>query len=157
MLNKFSQFKLLSLITLIICQNCAYSPPLQEMSDARQSIRAATEVGVNRYFPTIMQKITEQLADAEKNLDLANYQDAEQQALIAKNDAIRIRNLVIKLLAIMEIITQYGNKIFDLAAEIKILIQQALDASLNNNEDLTMLLIERAYQQSQLLINNQTN
>ena len=133
---KINQLRWLSLMALMIFQSCAYAPPIQEMSDARQAIRAAREIGADHYFPKMMQQIDEQIDNAEKKLELADYEGAAKLALIAKNNAIKIRNFVLNLIKIKDIIAQVEKKIIDLPSHVLFIFKQILEAVLKNDENL---------------------
>jgi len=76
------------LLALLLAPGCAVSPPVQEMSDARQAIRAAESAGADS-----------RLADARRLLELAQssleagaYGEARHRALDAREAALRARD-----------------------------------------------------------------
>jgi Domain of unknown function (DUF4398) len=88
----FSRLALRALTPLLLTTSlvgCASSPPVQEMSDARQAIMAAEEADAEAYAPAT-------LADARRYLDIAEqlirdevYGPARMNAVRAKNRAVR--------------------------------------------------------------------
>jgi hypothetical protein len=78
---------LVSSLLLVACAGA----PVQEMSDARQAIQAAREVGANRYVPAELSSAERYLDQAEKQLELGAYGKARRHALAAKEEAIRAR------------------------------------------------------------------
>ncbi|CAK0738007.1 putative Lipoprotein [Gammaproteobacteria bacterium] len=136
------------LIVVVVLSGCAYAPPIQEMSDARQSVRAAADVEADRYFPTLMKDVVAQLTTAEKRLAVADYRGAEQQALAAKSDAVRVRGMVLTLTSTMELITQ-AERITQLKPSTRAILQQALNAALQGGEAVAMVLAEQARQEAE--------
>lgn len=84
-----NKFKLLPLL-LGLLVGCA-SAPVQEMSDARQAIQAARDAGAERYVPEAFSGAERLLNQAEKELELGMYSDAQRTAVAAKETAIRAR------------------------------------------------------------------
>ena len=89
------------LIFFMICivaaftSSCALTPPVQEMSNARQTISAAHEVKANVYAP-------KQLLAAERFMELAStamasgdYLSAREYAVEAQQYAIKARQLAV--------------------------------------------------------------
>lgn len=62
--------------------------PVQEMSDARQAIEAATQAGGNQKAPTQMQEARTALSRAETALKGMQYKTARQLAQQARAKAI---------------------------------------------------------------------
>lgn len=65
------------------------SAPVQEMSDARQAIRAAEAAGAERYAPEPLQKAHQLLERAQRRLEAGSYFDARHYALEARDSAIQ--------------------------------------------------------------------
>lgn len=68
---------------------CASSPPVQEMSDARQAIMAAEQAEADQYAPTTLADARRYLAEAEQLLREEAYGQARMNAVRAKNRAVR--------------------------------------------------------------------
>ncbi len=81
------------LITLLlISAGCASTPPVQEMSDARQAVQAAREVHAERYAPISLSEAERLLEEATRQLRAKNYRKARENALAAKKMALKARH-----------------------------------------------------------------
>jgi hypothetical protein len=87
-----------AIVVLIVSTNpgCA-TAPVQEMSDARQAIASAREAGANEHAPEDLASAEQRLADAEKALRAGDYEQARTNALAAKEEAFKARNLAVSL------------------------------------------------------------
>jgi len=88
--------KALIITLLLLFVGCAVAPT-QEMSDARQAVRAAQDAGANRHAP-------ETLKDAEKQLDRAgaelhnhDFREARKDAVAAKAYAINAQEMTLAI------------------------------------------------------------
>ena len=72
---------------LLALAACATSPPVQEMSDARQAIAAAKEAGAETYAAEQLGDAEGKLASAEEHLQSGVYWLAKRDADDAKNTA----------------------------------------------------------------------
>ena len=82
-------FRLLCLCVVLVA--CATSPPVQEMSDARQAIAAAREAGAQQYAPEELAEAEQLLAAAEHYLKAGTstgYWNAGNAAVSAKETAL---------------------------------------------------------------------
>jgi len=140
-----------NLIVVVVLSGCAYAPPIQEMSDARQSARAALDAGADRYFPTIMERVDAGLAQAEQELELTDYQSAEQKALAAKNDAVRARTLVLALTSTLDVVAQ-AEHIATLNPNTRTILRQAIEAASRGEEAVAMVLVEQARQEAESVL-----
>lgn len=75
---------------------CATAPPVQEMSDARQAIRAAEAVGAARRSPDSLLAAQRLLQEAQTQLEAGAYTSARRYALDARDAAIRAREVATK-------------------------------------------------------------
>jgi len=123
------------------------------MSDARQSTRAAVDAGADRYFPTIMRNVNAQLAEAERQLAMVDYRGAEQQALAAKSEALWVRGMVLALTSSVEIVAQ-AERITKLELNAHSTLRQALNAALQGDEAVAMVLAEQARREADLALEN---
>ena len=80
-------FKLYVVILLLLLTGCAVAP-VQEMSDARQAIEAALEVGAGSLASAEMKRAEELLQQAEQALAEHNYRLAREQAEAAREQAV---------------------------------------------------------------------
>ena len=96
-LKSFSAF-VLAMYTLASLVGCA-SYPTQELSDARQAIRAAEEVGANEHFPNLFNKASDLLTKAESELNGSSpkFTNAKSKALEAKQEAVKARHLTVAI------------------------------------------------------------
>ena len=85
-LRKFGFF---SVVFVVMLAACAVAPPVQEMSNARQSIKAAEEVGAQEYAAELLEDAKERLKDASDKLEAGEYEEARQDAMDAKEYAIK--------------------------------------------------------------------
>lgn len=93
-MNSIKYFSLI-LFTVGIAFGCT-GIPTQEMSDARQAVQAAREVGASMYAPDDLANAESLLAKAKKSLDAGSYQDARKHAVDAKTEAIEARDNTLK-------------------------------------------------------------
>lgn len=61
--------------------------PVQEMSNARQAIRAAREAGADKLAPQTLSEAEALLSRAEDHLQKRAYRDARRDALAARSKA----------------------------------------------------------------------
>lgn len=90
-MRSFSQHykKLGSLAAVAFLLVACVSPPVQEMSDARQAIRAAREAGAVIYSLEKFNEASELLEKAESKLEVGSYFEAKRHAVEARKKAIR--------------------------------------------------------------------
>lgn len=90
-----SRQRLLHSITLSLALGAALaacaSAPVQEMSDARQAIRAARLAGGERYTPSTLGEAERLIAQASEQLSQGDYRQARNMALTAKQRAVWAR------------------------------------------------------------------
>lgn len=67
---------------------CATSPPIQEMSDARQAIAAAEQARAEELAPQTLSEARRYLTQAEERIREGNYGIARSDAIRAKTRAI---------------------------------------------------------------------
>jgi predicted secreted acid phosphatase len=106
---------------------CA-TAPTQEMSDARQSVRAAQEAGAHDYASHNLRVAVQYLQEAERELELRYFSQAKHDAVVAKSEAVKARNVT---LAIKE-------------AEAAIAQSDASDPALRQATDLLLEALQAA-------------
>lgn len=79
---------LISLIIVFTLSACATLPPLQEMSNARQTIAAAKEMNYSAEQSQKIQEAERLLSRAERRMEVNLYESARQDALRAQKEAI---------------------------------------------------------------------
>jgi len=72
---------------------CAVTPPVQEMSNARQSIRAAKDANAEKLATNVLSEAQQRLESAIRELDAGEYEKARVLALEAKHLALKARQL----------------------------------------------------------------
>ena len=79
---------LISLMIVFTLIACASLPPLQEMSNARQTIAAAKEMNSSDEQSQKIQEAERLLSRAERRMEVNLYESARQDALRAQKEAI---------------------------------------------------------------------
>ena len=79
---------LISLMIVFTLSACASLPPLQEMSNARQTIAAAKEMNSSADQSQKIQEAERLLSRAERSMEVNLYESARQDALRAQKEAI---------------------------------------------------------------------
>jgi len=82
----------LVLALFIAATGCAISPPVQEMSDARQAIRAAENADAETYAPRALHAAELLMDSAAQDLEEGEYSQARQAARAARKKAIEARD-----------------------------------------------------------------
>ena len=72
----------------LLLSACVTSPPVQEMSDARQAIAAAEAADAQRLAPESLDAAREYLVEAERYLQQEAYGAARTNAVRARNRAM---------------------------------------------------------------------
>jgi Domain of unknown function (DUF4398) len=67
--------------------------PVQEMSNARQAIRAAEHAGAAATAPAVMDEAKQLLKSAESHLRRGDYRAARDEAELARTKAVEARSL----------------------------------------------------------------
>ncbi len=93
---------------LLITQACA-TYPTQEMSDARQAVRAAEAVGADTHLPTLYNDALALLSNAENKLSMPSpeYAEVRSTALAAKNSAVKARHLTVGIVEAQNTIKKF--------------------------------------------------
>lgn len=81
-----------ALLLSLALSACAVSPPVQEMSDARQAIQAAAEVDANKHAPDSMRDAEVLMGSASRHLEEGDFRAARRAALKARLKAIQARD-----------------------------------------------------------------
>ncbi len=79
---------LISLMIVFTLSACASLPPLQEMSNASQTIAAAKEMNSSADQSQNIQEAERLLSRAERRMEVNLYESARQDALRAQKEAI---------------------------------------------------------------------
>jgi len=79
----------------LLLSACAVMPPVQEMSDARQAIRAAHEARADQYAPQKLRSAEDSMELATRTLEQGEYEAARMAATVAKALAIKARDAAV--------------------------------------------------------------
>lgn len=74
---------------------CAATAPVQEMNNARQSIRAAKDANAEKLSANVLSEAEQRLRSAIRELDAGEYERARILALEAKHLALKARQLAV--------------------------------------------------------------
>lgn len=80
-------------ILVSIISACAITAPVQEMSNARQSIKAAKDANAEKLATNVLSEAQQRLRSAMRELDAGEYERARILALEAKHLALKARQL----------------------------------------------------------------
>lgn len=87
-------------LSLLLASLCVGPPlagcagmPLQEMSDARQAIRAAERAGAEQHAPEILAAARESVERARVSLHKGEYREAREDAELARDKAMEARRV----------------------------------------------------------------
>ena len=87
-------FSTVSLVILVLTISaCAVTAPVQEMSNARQSIKAAKDANAEKLATNVLSEAKQRLRSAMRELDAGEYERARLLALEAKHLALKARQL----------------------------------------------------------------
>jgi hypothetical protein len=84
-------FALPGVILMFVLAACSVNPPVQEMSNARQTIQSAYEVKAQRYAPIPLKEAERLLEQATSALDAGDYTTAREYAIAAQQQAVKAR------------------------------------------------------------------
>lgn len=85
-----------AVLAAALLAGCA-SAPTQEMSDARQSVQAAHEAGARDYASHNLKIAVEYLEEAERELELRYFSRARHDAVVAKSEAAKARDVTLAI------------------------------------------------------------
>ncbi|GMR16909.1 MAG: hypothetical protein BMS9Abin31_1304 [Gammaproteobacteria bacterium] len=87
-------FYIASLFVLALVVNaCSITAPVQEMSNARQSIEAAKDANAENLAANVLSEAQQRLRSAMRELDAGEYERARILAVEAKHLALKARQL----------------------------------------------------------------
>jgi hypothetical protein len=87
-----SPWPLVALLCGLLAAGCA-GAPAQQMSDARQAIRAAELAGAQQHAPELLAQAQQLVERARVNLQNGEYRQARDDADLAREKAIEARRL----------------------------------------------------------------
>lgn len=77
----------ISALSCSLIIGCATAPPMQEMSDARQSVEAAESVGAEEHAPVALDSAQHLLTRAQNDLEAGDFEEAQKEAIAAREAA----------------------------------------------------------------------
>lgn len=80
---------------LLLLVSCSINPPVQEMSNARQTIQSAQEAQAQLYAPASLREAERLLEQATSALEAGNYTAARDFAIAAQQQAVKARQQAI--------------------------------------------------------------
>lgn len=131
MTRLFSLYKLPAYAVLGFVIGCA-AAPLQEMSDARQALRAAHEVHALQHAPRQLQRAEQRLTTAEKALSNGegSFDKTRGDAIAAKEEAIKARMIAVAIAAARNALHD-ANMLHVNSQQAEEILQRALNAADN--------------------------
>ncbi|WP_236860624.1 DUF4398 domain-containing protein [Candidatus Reidiella endopervernicosa] len=93
--NITKRVRLFLITLLVVVAGCA-AVPAQEMSDARQALRAAQDSGAMESAPAMMAKAERLMQKAERSLEAGEYRAARKNAEEARSLAIEARQMTVR-------------------------------------------------------------
>ena len=89
----------------VILTACA-TAPIQEMSDARQSLQAAHDAGADKYAQTSLLNAEQALQQAEQKLEQRAFKEARFSALRAKTQAMDAQEIALAISAAQDAVAR---------------------------------------------------
>ena len=87
-------FYIVNIVLLgFVISACSITAPVQEMSNARQSIRAAKDANAEKLAKNVLSEAQKRLQSAMRELDEGEYEKARILALEAKHLALKAKQL----------------------------------------------------------------
>lgn len=77
------------LLLVLLLHGCSLLPPVQEMSNARQSLQAAKSAGAEVHDPKAFSEAQRLLDQASEKIDSGDYEQARELAIRARSIAIK--------------------------------------------------------------------
>ena len=92
-LHKRLFYSLNIILAVLLFSACATTAPVQEMSNARQSIQAAKDANAEKLASNVLSEAVQRLRSAMRELDAGEYEKARLLALESKHLALKARQL----------------------------------------------------------------
>lgn len=116
------------LASLIVLVSACATAPIQEMSNARQSVQAAHEAGAGEFASYNLQAARDYLTRAERELELRYFSRARHDAIVAKSEA-RKAHEVAQALQQAQATLAVSEADEEALAEARTLLVEAMDAA----------------------------
>lgn len=136
------------LISCVISFLCVFLPgcataPIQEMSDARQSLQAAHDAGADKYASRNLRNAQLTLEQAEKKLEDRAFKEARINAVAAKTEAMDAQEIALAIGTAKDAVSKAAQN-GDVSPEIYTLLQQAEQAASQGNKQQAVDLANQA-------------
>ncbi len=151
MQRMLQRLSLVTLIVITIMVGCAYVPT-QEMSDARQAIKAAREVKAISYVPANLTVAEQSLTTAEHYLEAGQFNQARLNAKLATEQAVNAYKMTVALTR-AKTMGENLTKIGYATQTVNDLLKQATASAQQQDVDKTITLADEAYHQAELSLN----
>lgn len=126
---------------------CA-TAPMQEMSDARQAVQAAREAGAAVHSKFVMDSAERDLSQAELKLRGRYYTSARDEAVAAKQEAVKARNMALAISQAKEAVAE-AERLGALTQKTRDSLAKAEAASAKGSEEEVVRAAQQAKQQAQ--------
>lgn len=138
-------------LSCLLLSSCA-KVPIQEMSDARQALKAAYIAKANEYSPESLTKAEENLTLAEQNLASGYLEQARQDAVMSKQHAVQAYKMA-SAIERAQTIWQTISELIYSEYEVNRLIKKAQNAASDNNLNSVLHFANEAYQRGEEVLN----
>jgi anti-sigma28 factor (negative regulator of flagellin synthesis) len=112
----------------VILTACA-TAPIQEMSDARQSLQAAHDAGAEKYAQTSLLNAEQALQQAKQNLEQRAFKEARINALRAKTQAMDAQEIALAIGAAHDAVARAESGNNNLPPAVIMLLRRAEEAA----------------------------
>lgn len=129
--------------TVVLMLTACATAPTQEMSDARQAVRAAQEAGAELHAPDVLNTAEQQLDRAGERLHEHNYRQARKEAVAAREQAFEAQEMALAIGAAVNSVEKAREKGV-LSAEADVLLQRAQDAASHGDVQVAVRLANEA-------------
>ena len=138
-------------LVLAVVVGCA-TAPTQEMSDARQAIQAARDAGAEEHAPEVLDNAQSLLAKAERSIADSLYEPARADAVAAKKEAVKARNIALAIGAAQAVLDE-AKSLGAEWRESRKLLDKASEAAKAGDEETAVKLANNAKRQAEEAIN----
>jgi len=137
---------------MVLLAGCA-SAPTQEMSDARQAVRAAHDVGAAEHARENVQQAEQLLNKATRELEQGDFGDAREDAEAARVEAIKAQDIA-QVMSATKRVLQEASQRDVLSADAAQFFEQAQMAADENRVHEAIRLANEARHQAEQDLNH---
>ncbi|MBL1260941.1 MAG: DUF4398 domain-containing protein [Thiotrichaceae bacterium] len=142
----------LCMFWMVLLAGCA-SAPTQEMSDARQAVRAAHDVGAAEHARENVQQAEQLLNKATRELEQGDFGDAREDAEAARVEAIKAQDIA-QVMSATKRVLQEASQRDVLSADAAQFFEQAQMAADENRVHEAIRLANEARHQAEQDLNH---